>query len=392
MEDRIIDLKKEGNTWQEIADELDITLDKARGIARNSSRYNEIRGVNANGSTDIDEKTYEDDGSISSYIRTQVKQKKTFTKQELLTLHGLDPDEFKIRTITSNEWTTPIIGEAFYNYQSKIVAEPLKHEIDWGAIGERLADRVTPKQPKLAHSVDDERYLVIPLFDLHFGQSTLTDYDETLGKIFYQLESDYKKVLIISGGDLLHVDNHNSTTANGTQLETTDLTQAWEDAFDFLDLIIDKSLENAESVELLYVPGNHDESIGQTIIKALERLYQREDRLTIDGKQEAFKAILLGRNFIGATHGIRKNKKDYPMIFATQFSQLWGAEGVQTRETFTGHFHHELVSDMNGLLIRQGATRNETDKWHRDNGFVGSHKRFQLVEYSEYETELIRYV
>ena len=31
-------------------------------------------------------------------------------------------------------------------------------------------------------------------------------------------------------------------------------------------------------------------------------------------------------------------------------------------------------------------------EWHKDNGFVGSHKRFQLVEYSEYEAEMIRYV
>lgn len=392
MEDKIIDLKKEGKTWQEIADTLDITLDKARGIARSSDRYNEIRGVNANGYTDIDEKTYEDDGSISSYIRTQVKKKKTFSKSELLKLHGLDPNEFKIRTITSNEWTTPIVGESFYNYQSKIVAEPLTHEIDWGAIGERLADRVTPKEPKKAHNIDDERYLVIPIYDPHFGLNALADYDDSLGKIFNQLENDYKKVLIISGGDILHTDNYQSTTASGTQLETIDLNQAWEDAFDFFDLIIDKALNNAETVELLYVPGNHDETIGQTVFKALTRLYQREDRLTIDDEQEAFKAVLLGHNFIGATHGVKRNKKDYPMLFATQFSQLWGADGVITRETFTGHLHHELTSDMNGLLIRQMPTRNKTDKWHRDNGFVGSHKRFQLVEYSEYETEFIRYV
>ena len=105
-----------------------------------------------------------------------------------------------------------------------------------------------------------------------------------------------------------------------------------------------------------------------------------------------FKATQLGHNFIGATHGVKRNKKDYPMLFATQFSRLWGADGVYTRETYTGHLHHEHTIDMNGLVIRQMPTRNETDQWHKDNGFVGSHKRFQLVEYSEYETEMIRYV
>lgn len=275
-------------------------------------------------------------------------------------------------------------------YAARLEMKPDKIGIDWEALGDRLTNRVTPKQPKPSQNVDRERYLVIPLFDLHFDGKA--EYDKTLGKIFEQLEHEYKKVLIISGGDILHTDNYQSTTASGTQLDTTDMNQAWEDAFDFFDLVIDKSLDCAEEVEVLYVPGNHDTTVGQTLFKALTRLYQKEDRLTIDDRQEMFKATLLGHNFIGATHGVKRNKKDYPMLFATQFSQLWGTEGVQTRETFVGHLHHEWTADMNGLVIRQMPTRNETDQWHKDNGFVGSHKRFQLVEYSEYETEMIRYV
>lgn len=275
-------------------------------------------------------------------------------------------------------------------YAAKVMLKPDKIGIDWEALGERLADRVAPKEPTAPHNVDSDRYLVIPLFDLHFDGKA--EYDKSLGKIFEQLEHEYKKVLIISGGDQLHVDNYQSTTASGTQLETTDLNQAWDDAFDFFDLVIDKALDCAEEVELMYVPGNHDTTVAQTLFKALTRLYQREDRLVIDDAQEMFKATLLGSNFIGATHGVKRNKKDYPMIYATQFSQLWGADGVHTRETYTGHLHHEWTVDMNGLVIRQMPTRNETDQWHKDNGFVGSHKRFMLVEYSEYETEMIRYV
>ena len=275
-------------------------------------------------------------------------------------------------------------------YAAKVMLKPDKIGIDWQALGERLADRVTPKEPTAPHNVDSDRYLVIPIYDSHFDGRA--EYDETLSKIFEQLENEYKKVLIISGGDILHTDNYQSTTASGTQLDTTDMNQAWDDAFDFFDLIIDKSLNHAEEVEVIYVPGNHDTTVGQTLFKALTRLYQQEDRLVIDDAQEMFKATLLGHNFIGATHGVKRNKKDYPMIFATQFDDLWGTNGVYTRETYTGHLHHEHTIDMNGLVIRQMPTRNETDQWHKDNGFVGSHKRFMLVEYSEYETEMIRYV
>lgn len=277
-------------------------------------------------------------------------------------------------------------------YAAKVMLKPDKIGIDWDALGEQLTDRVAPKQPKAPVNVDEERYLVIPLFDLHFGPNSLTDYDESLGKIYKQLETEYKRVLIISGGDILDSDNHQSTTTSGTQLETTDLNQAWDDAFDFFDLIIDKALDHAEEVEVLYVPGNHDYTSGQTLFKPLNRLYRDEDRLTVNDEQESFKATLLGSNFIGATHGVKRNKKDYPMIYATQFSQLWGAEDVHTREVYTGHLHFEHTVDMNGLVIRQMPTRNEENQWSRDNGFMGSHKRFMLIEYSEYETEMIRYV
>lgn len=275
-------------------------------------------------------------------------------------------------------------------YAAKVMLKPDRIGIDWEALGERLADRVTPKKPTAPHNVDSDRYLVIPLYDLHFDGKK--DYDESLGKIFEQLKTEYKKVLIISGGDILDADNYQSTTTSGTQLETSDMNQAWDDAYDFFDLIIDKTLDYAEEVEVLYVPGNHDYTTGQTLFKALTRLYQREDRLVINHQQEAFKATLLGRNFIGATHGVKRNKKDYPMLFATQFSQLWGTNGVHTREVYTGHLHFEHTVDVNGLVIRQMPTRNEENQWSRDNGFMGSHKRFMLIEYSEYETEMIRYV
>ena len=322
-----------------------------------------------------------------------MREKKVLTDDELLELHALDPDSFQIRTITSNEWTmTEGSGEQYFNFQSKIVAEPRVDSVDFEKIAERLTNKVKPRELKINYIPEKvDKYLAINLFDPHFDG--VSEYDETLGKIFHYLENnEFNKVLLVSGGDLLHTDNHQSTTASGTQLETTDLTQAWEDAFDFLDMLIDKSLNNAIESELLYVPGNHDTTSGHTIMKALEKIYQKEDRLHINSEQEMFKATLLGHNFIGATHGVKKNKKDYPMVFATQFSTLWGKEGVYTREMLTGHFHNEYVVDMNGIMLRQNPTRNPTDRWHKDNGFVGAHKRFLMVEYNEYEPEMYKYV
>lgn len=382
-------MKQAGKTWDEIGEVFGTSGENVRAWAKRQEWFHLIREeekvTNKNSfkeEIDINYKT----GEHTVYQLVEIFEETDKTPERVMEMLGYRQGVWELTNFNLTKYGK----EDSPMYAAKVMLKPDKIGIDWQALGEQLADRVAPKQPKSAHKAHRERYLVIPLYDLHFNGTN--EYDESLGKIFEQLEQEYKKVLIISGGDILHTDNYQSTTASGTQLETTDMNQAWEDAFDFFDLVIDKALDHAEEVEVLYVPGNHDTTVGQTLFKALTRLYQREDRLVIDDAQEMFKATLLGHNFIGATHGVKRNKKDYPMIYATQFSKLWGADNVQTRETYTGHLHHEHVIDMNGLVIRQMPTRNETDQWHKDNGFVGSHKRFQLVEYSEYETEMIRYV
>ena len=114
LKDEIFQLKSEGKTWNEIDNLLNLNPDQARNLARNDERYSLIKNTNPHSKPDeMDKKYYRDDGSITSIIRTKRENKQTFNQNELLIIHGFNPDEFKIRSITSNEWTTPISGESF---------------------------------------------------------------------------------------------------------------------------------------------------------------------------------------------------------------------------------------------------------------------------------------
>ena len=277
-------------------------------------------------------------------------------------------------------------------YAAKVMLKPDKIGIDWAALGERLADRVTPEHPKEAQSVrHEDNYFLKAVYDPHFGNSTLEDYDISLGKDFRNFEKGFKEILIIAGGDLLHNNDTKGNTANGTPIEKVDMNQAWEDCYDYFDMLIEKAHENAEQVTVKYIPGNHDEYSGWTVLKALKRNFENYDNVTIDDSQEMFKAYLLGHNFIGMTHGDKSRLAKYPMIFATNFSKLWGADGVYTREAIIGHKHFEETIDQDGLLIRRMPTRNKADQWHIDNGFNTSHKKFISIEYDEFESVGISY-
>ena len=313
------------------------------------------------------------------------------TPETLMQAFDYNPYMFELVNSTANYWDSNAgEGNVITLYQAKVTVKPRKQTVDWNIISDRLSEKIKPRAVQSVPFIDSDRYLVINLFDLHFGNMTLTDYEQSLNKINHILKNTYKEVLIISGGDLLNENDYRGQTAKGTNVGKTNMEQAWEDAFDMLDMTIHKSIEHAERVKLMYVPGNHDEYSGNTVLKAIRRIYERQPNVYIDCEQQTFKATLLGRNFIGATHGDKANKKRYPQIFATMFSQLWGAEGVYTREMFSGHLHNELVID-DGLLMRQMPTRNHLDEYHKQNGFVTAHRRLQLVEYSEHETEVIYY-
>lgn len=333
-------------------------------------------------------------GSVKSDKLIQLSLEQAKDEQYILEAHGFDPCEWEVTSARSSQWNHQNKEHGTSTmYASKVTVKPKANkEADYNDIAERLTSKIQPRQPKPYTLNTSEKYLTIPLYDLHFGNNTLEDYDESLGKILNIIDTEYKEILIIAGGDQLHNDNHRGTTSSGTVIDKVDMTQAWEDAFDFLDIIIDKALDSAETVSVMYVPGNHDEMTGQTLFKALEKVYRDEERLTIDSRQKMFKATLLGHNFIGASHGDKANKNKFPMLFATSFSQLWGKESVITREVFVGHLHHELVIDKDGLLIRQVPTRNKADQWHEDNGFNSAHKRFSVVAYDEYEPVAVYYV
>src|SRR5699024_11488913 len=51
-------------------------------------------------------------------------------------------------------------------YAAKVMLKPDKIGIDWEALGESLADKVTPKKPKQTHNAQRARDLVIPSVDL----------------------------------------------------------------------------------------------------------------------------------------------------------------------------------------------------------------------------------
>lgn len=306
----------------------------------------------------------------------------------LLQAHGFDREVWELISARHNIWNAYSTQDGIQTlYASKITVRPRKNEYTLQHLIEAIKD-TKPIHIELAEIVTNEkRLLEIPIFDAHFGVSDYTYYKPTQTKIMILLTSRYwEEVLFIIGQDMLHNDDFRGRTANGTQIETVDMVKAWHDCRSFYEILIETSIKQARSVKAMYAKGNHDESMSWAFVQYLKA---RFPSIIVDDDLTERKAHTFGDNFIGITHG-DKARKNLHNLFPIEFPAEWSK--AKNREIHTGHYHVEDGKDVFGMMVRTLATRNKTDKWHKDNGFVGAHKRFMLFEYSEDELESIHYV
>lgn len=331
-------------------------------------------------------------GDIKSDKLVELSLAQSKDPQYLLEAHGFDPRQFTLTNAKSSQWNrSSRENGTTVQYASKITVKPIEQKIDYERIIESLENSKEPYIPQVEPLENvDERYIVVPSFDTHFDGKTLEDYREALGKMLSTIaEGTYKESLLILGGDIVHVDSINNQTTRGTILETTDIAATFDEMEEFYESIIEVLLKYSEKVKVMQLNGNHDNTLGYAFARILKRAYRDYSNIEFDVDLEQRKATMLGNNMICGSHG-DKAKAKYPQLFATEFSQEWAS--ATNRELITGHLHHEVVKDEGGILHRQAPTLNKPDRWHRENGFTMANHRFQLITYTENNTESVIYI
>ena len=373
QEELMEELYLKGKTYKEIGEELGISEEAARGRIRNRDYYSP-RSNNEKLQEAVKQLSFYPSEELDSELTDDIKRK-------LMQEAGIDDEDWDISQARISTWDMPGREEPGKSIKLTVRPKTIDEKIRFEEIAEDIA-KIEPLNFKNKKVKDGKTDLVIPLYDLHFGNSTLKDYEDYLENILIKISAkSYDNIVVLAGGDLLNEDNYNGTTASGTPIGKTNMHKAWIEAFTFLRDIITKSLENSKKVQVVYVPGNHDTFSGHTVMMALEQYFSNTDvKFNID--QKVFKAFMLGNIFIGCTHGHKSRIKKYPSIMATAYPKEWGKAKI--RECFTGHLHTEWTSkDEAGVVIRQMPTSNKPDQWHEDNGFIGAHRRNFIMEYDK---------
>lgn len=236
-----------------------------------------------------------------------------------------------------------------------------------------------------------DRMLEIPLFDMHWGISFLDDYKQVLDDILDRIHSrHWDKIVIPFGQDFFHNDSIvNATTTGGTVIDKVDMVRAVKEGRQFITAIVDAALENANSVKVLYTPGNHDRSVTWMFMQVLLERYGAD---VVDDTMEYRKVFTYGKNSIMVTHGDSKQAtaKNLAHIFAVSYPEEFAQASI--REVHAGHLHHEKAGDIYGVMIRRLSTGVAVDDWSNRQDFVGSHRRFMIFEWDRNALRSIHYV
>lgn len=314
------------------------------------------------------------DGTISQAefeVKMAFYQKRSKTPKDILLYKGYDPDEWEISQVTTNEWTTTTADIQKWNQQLKFVVKPKHKAFNASAFTESI------EPVKLTAIKTGDRNLFIGLADWHFGITKLEDLQDKLARMIEVISKGYKQIVIGQLGDLFHSSQiKKSVTMAGTQLDDVDMEQAIKDARSFFDLLITECVRHSKQVTVEHAEGNHSGSIEYMFLLYLEAKYPD---IQVHAHNKYRQAFMLDNVAIMITHGQYGKRKDLPMLFATEFSDIWSK--ATTREIITGHFHTQQTNDYQGVIHRQLGTIKPNDNYEIENGWTMGKKVLQLFEY-----------
>ena len=304
----------------------------------------------------------------------------------LLQAHGFDTKHFKIINASSSIWRNGPSDENVC-YSSKITVRPI-HGIEnlKDTIEEFLTNYKCPVITVPSYEpVPSSKVLEICLPDLHFGLEA----NSLEGAEFFNSTVLYEKMLSVTGsileqitnmgnnlhsiyitflGDIMDYDTAKKTTTAGTpRIESGVFEKDYNIALNSLSNLLYSIAQHTKCpINVYYVPGNHDELLGYTIMRTLQAMFSGSTRFLFDITQRSRKVVVIGRNLIGYTHGKMDKNRINQWLYSEAREHISYVDRI---EVHAGHIHHEMTEDENGVVVRYLPTIAGKALWEFNKGY-----------------------
>lgn len=185
------------------------------------------------------------------------------------------------------------------------------------------------------------------------------------------LSNRLEVITYILGSDEFNSEFTKTTTKGTPQTNVTDYHDSFEKICNHEVSVINMLLQKGETVEIVFVPGNHDEYVGWHLVNWLSTYYRHDKRITFENSPKYRKYVSYGSSAMLFNHGDAIKPEKLASIFPIEFKDNWSNHS--NFYIFTGDKHHEVSKDFNGIKFYQiPALSNSKSKWDDKLGYVGA--------------------
>lgn len=211
-------------------------------------------------------------------------------------------------------------------------------------------------------------------YDVHGNNSIEERFDEMFNKISVvvnqaSISNNLDRIIYILGSDQFNSEFTGTTTKGTPQQDIENYHDSFEKVCSHEIAVIDKLLQHADFVDVVYVSGNHDEYVGWHMVNWLDVFYRNEQRISFDRSPDYRKYISYADTAMMFNHGDVIKPVKLAAIFPMEFKHGWSQHNHFY--IFTGDKHHEVSHDFNGIKFYQiPAFSNAKSMWDEKNGYT----------------------
>jgi len=371
-----------------VADKLGIAPGVANRAIRKWQREQLIGGLVPEGYT-VSEYTTRRDQEDNITGRTQKAKK-----------GGSELEHFKkVPNPRAVKFTTTVV-----NSEGLVERQWFREEADktekqelWAAYAQELLKPIAllDKESVNIRPVYEDLLTVYPIGDYHVGMvawalETLGDnFDSKIANQLLPRAAEYlmagappsRQCILAFMGDFTHYDSLRPETPKHKHILDTDsrFFKVGRQSIRIVRQIIAAARQRHEKVHVIFLPGNHDESVAELINAFLVEFYADDPNVTIDPSPSVFRYYEWGNNLFGFHHGDKTRPEVMPMVLANDMRESWGR--CENRYIFTGHVHHKSMNkDESGVSRETVPVLIPNDAYAATHGYRNA-RQMQVIIY-----------
>lgn len=185
-------------------------------------------------------------------------------------------------------------------------------------------------------------------------------------------------------GDLAHFDSLDAVTpASGHVLDAdTRYQKLVRTMIRMVRRVVDMALVKHQTVKLLIVQGNHDESGMIWLAEMFHTLYDNEPRVFVDTSADVYKMVQHGKTTLFFHHGHKARFDAIEPVMIAKFRKAFGDS--EYSYAHVGHLHHQKLVESRNMIVEQHRTLAAKDAYASRGGWMSGRSANVITYSAEY--------